>query len=77
MSVSQISSKITESHLSRQAVVYLRQSSPGQVRRNKESQRLQYALKDKAQEWGWEQVEIIDCDLGSSASVGACRKAGI
>ena len=72
----QINSKITESHLSRKAVVYLRQSSPGQVRRNKESQRLQYALKDKAQEWGWKQIEIIDCDLGSSASVGAAERLG-
>ena len=76
MSVSQITSKITETHLSRKAVVYLRQSSPGQVRRNKESQRLQYALKDKAREWGWEQPEIIDCDLGASASVGAAKRPG-
>ncbi len=76
MSVSQLNSKITESHLSRKAVVYLRQSSPGQVRRNKESQRLQYALKDKAREWGWKQIEIIDCDLGASASVGAAERPG-
>ena len=59
MSVSQITSKIDETHLSRKAVVYLRQSSPGQVRRNKESQRLQYALKDKAREWGWERIERV------------------
>ncbi|MBA7514733.1 hypothetical protein ES705_06767 [subsurface metagenome] len=72
----QINSKITESHLRRKAVIYLRQSSPGQVRRNKESQRLQYALKDKAREWGWQQIEIIDCDLGASASVGAAKRLG-
>jgi len=72
----QINGRITESHLSRKAVVYLRQSSPVQVRRNKESQRLQYALKDKAQEWGWKQIEIIDCDLGASASVGAAERLG-
>jgi DNA invertase Pin-like site-specific DNA recombinase len=76
MSVSQISGKITESHLNRKAVVYLRQSSPGQVRRNKESQRLQYALKDKAREWGWQKIEIIECDLGASASVGATERLG-
>jgi len=76
MSISQISDKITETHLCRKAVVYLRQSSPGQVRRNKESQRLQYALKDKAREWGWKQIEIIDCDLGTSASVGAAERPG-
>jgi DNA invertase Pin-like site-specific DNA recombinase len=46
------------------------------VRQNKESQRLQYGLKDKAKEWGWEQIEVIDCDLGSSAGPGASRRIG-
>ena len=76
MSVSQISSKITDSHLSRKAIIYLRQSSSGQVRRNKESQNLQYALKDTARAWGWEHIEIIDSDLGASASVGAGERLG-
>lgn len=69
-------SKITPAHLERKAVVYLRQSSERQVRENKESQRLQYSLADRAREWGWKQVEVIDCDLGSSAAVAAARREG-
>jgi len=76
MSVPQMNSRINESHLCRKAVVYLRQSSMKQVRQNKESQRLQYALKDKALEWGWKEIEVIDFDLGSSASIGAAERAG-
>ena len=68
--------KITASHLERRAVVYLRQSSPGQVRRNTESQRLQYALKDRARALGWCSIQVIDSDLGSSASIGAPRREG-
>ena len=70
------SHKITESHLSRKAVVYLRQSSPGQVKRNTESQRLQYDLTRRARELGWKQVEVIDADLGSSASIAAAVRQG-
>ena len=66
-------SKIKEVHLKRRAAVYIRQSSGRQVLHNQESQRLQYALKAKAVEWGWSDVEIIDCDLGISASVGNKR----
>ena len=73
---SQINTKITEDHLNRKAVIYLRQSSMKQVRQNKESQRLQYALKDKAKEWGWKEIEVIDCDLGRSASIGAAIRVG-
>ena len=39
--------KITSEHLTRRAVVYLRQSSQRQVKDNRESQRLQYALSHK------------------------------
>ena len=69
-------SKITEHHLDRKAVVYLRQSSVKQVRNNKESQRLQYALEDRAKEWGWKAIEVVDHDLGSSATVGAEVRLG-
>ncbi len=65
--------KIRAEHLDRRAVVYLRQSTLKQVRENLESQRLQYALADRARELGWTDVEIIDTDLGSSASVGSIR----
>jgi DNA invertase Pin-like site-specific DNA recombinase len=62
--------------LESKAVVYLRQSSERQVRENKESQRLQYALADRARELGWKEVEIIDSDLASSATIGAPEREG-
>lgn len=76
MSSETISQKITATHLSRRAVVYLRQSSTRQVRENLESQRLQYKLVDRARGLGWKQVEVIDTDLGASASIGAARRVG-
>ena len=62
--------KITPSHLARQAIVYLRQSSAAQVEHNRESTDQQYALADKARELGWpaERVVVIDEDLGLSGS---------
>ena len=76
MSTNRISSKITPAHLSRKAVVYLRQSSEQQVQTNTESQRLQYALVDRAQALGFARVDVIDQDLGLSASVGAKQRPG-
>jgi DNA invertase Pin-like site-specific DNA recombinase len=68
-------SKITASHLSRQAIVYLRQSSPAQVEHNRESTERQYALASKACELGWpkDRVVIIDEDLGLSGSGSVAR----
>lgn len=68
--------KIKESHLNRKAIIYIRQSTERQVQKNTESQRLQYALQDKAKQWGWKDIEIIDSDLGSSAAMGACERRG-
>ena len=68
--------KITPQHLDRRAVIYLRQSSDKQVRENRESQRLQYGLRDRAVALGWTQVEVIDIDLGRSASLGAAQRDG-
>ncbi len=65
--------KITPDHLSRRAVVYVRQSSDQQVRHNLESQRLQYALVDRARALGWTSIDTIDADLGISAGVGTVR----
>ena len=65
--------KITADHLDRKAIVYVRQSSMAQVRGNLESQRLQYALADRARDLGWQEVEVIDTDLGASASVSSAR----
>lgn len=72
----ELNSKITASHLARKAVVYLRQSSLAQVKHNTESQRLQYALKDTAKAYGFSRVEVIDTDLGMSASSGAHTREG-
>ena len=51
--------KIKPEHLARKAIVYLRQSSDKQVRQNKESQLLQYAVAERVRALGWQQVEII------------------
>lgn len=72
----QCSTKVTEAHRSRKAIVYLRQSSPRQRAENLESQRLQYAMADRAQELGFEHIETIDCDLGMSAALGARQREG-
>ena len=58
--------KITADHLARRAYVYIRQSTPDQVKYNLESKRLQYGLADRAREMGWQDVEVIDEDLGLS-----------
>src|ERR1700757_47702 len=63
--------KIKPEHLARKAIVYLRQSSEKQVRQNKESQLLQYAVAERVRALGWKQVEIINSDLGSSAAVAS------
>jgi DNA invertase Pin-like site-specific DNA recombinase len=72
----QYRSKINSGHLDRKAIVYLRQSTEKQVKENQESQRLQYALTDRARDLGFKRVEVIDIDLGSSASLGAARREG-
>jgi DNA invertase Pin-like site-specific DNA recombinase len=54
--------------LRRKAIVYVRQSTPQQVQLNLESQRRQYELVDVARRRGFTDVEIIDDDLGRSAS---------
>jgi DNA invertase Pin-like site-specific DNA recombinase len=59
-------SKITSEHLARQAVVYIRQSTPDQVANNLESKRRQYGLADRTRQLGWNDVAVIDDDLGRS-----------
>lgn len=61
---------VTPAHLSRSAVIYIRQSTPHQVISNQESRRLQYALRQRALDLGWLQgdVLVIDSDLGTSGS---------
>ena len=60
--------KITADHLARRTCVYVRQSTPNQVQHNLESQRRQYALVDRARALGWQDVAVIDDDLGISGS---------
>ena len=64
------SDKITEQHRRLRAIVYVRQSSPGQVQNNHESRALQYALRERAVELGWaaESVSVVDEDLARSGS---------
>jgi len=57
-------------HLDRKAMIYVRQSSPNQVITNKESQRMQYALRERATSFGWHEQDthVIDADLGRSGT---------
>ena len=54
--------------LRRKGVVYVRQSTQSQVQTNLEGQRRQYDLVAEARRQGFAQVEVIDDDLGRSAS---------
>src|ERR1044071_3787082 len=67
---------ITPQHLTRKAIIYIRQSSPHQVLTNQESLRLQYALRERAVELGWrtEEIEIIEGDLGLSGAATHYRE---
>src|SRR5262250_1531272 len=69
------SGKITASHLSRAAVIYVRQSTLAQVERNTESTARQYDLVARAQQLGWPRsaVTVIDEDQGVSAASVAGR----
>jgi DNA invertase Pin-like site-specific DNA recombinase len=65
--------KIGPQHLARKAVLYVRQSSIYQVLHNRESQALQYAMRDRLAQLGWSAIEIVDEDLGRSAAGGTTR----
>src|SRR3954469_1070185 len=71
-----ISELVTARHLSRKAVVYIRQSHPHQVLSNQESLRLQYALRQRACDLGWREadVEVVDVDLGLSGAAAEHRR---
>ena len=68
-----MSEKIQPQHLARKAILYVRQSSPYQVLNNRESQKLQYAMEAHLRTLGWQQVEVIDEDLGRSAGGSVTR----
>src|SRR3972149_3418556 len=66
--------KIAPQHLTRRALVYVRQSTERQVKYNRESRELQYATEQQLKTFGWQRIEIIDDDLAFSASMGARRR---
>lgn len=67
--------KITTAHLHRRAYIYIRQSSPGQVQYNTESQVNQRRMADRAASLGWhtDQIRIISADQALSASAASQR----
>jgi len=66
---------VSQAHLQRKALIYIRQSTPHQVLSNQESLRLQYALQQRAIDLGWRQqdIEIIDADLGMTGASASHR----
>ena len=70
-----MSDKIHPNHLARKAILYVRQSSAYQVNHNLESQRLQYAMRERLVQLGWHEIEIVDEDLGRSAA-GLVTRSG-
>ena len=70
-----MSDKILAQHVTRKAVLYVRQSSQHQVLHNQESQRLQYAMRQRLELFGWEEIEVVDEDLGRSAA-GSVERSG-
>ena len=69
-------SKVTAAQLSRQALLYIRQSSLKQVIHNTESAIRQYDLRGKAIALGWrdDQITVIDIDQGRSGASAADRE---
>lgn len=67
--------KIRPCHLERKAILYVRQSSAHQVLHNRESGALQYGMRDRLMALGFNEIEIIDDDLGRSAA-GGVQRAG-
>jgi len=68
--------RITTAHRAKFCYVYVRQSSPGQVRHHQESTQLQYRLVERAVMFGWprERVRVIDDDLGKSGVASSDRR---
>jgi DNA invertase Pin-like site-specific DNA recombinase len=70
-----LSPKVEARHLRLRAIVYVRQSTPRQVRANPESTRRQYGLAERARQMGWAaaQIEVVDEDLGLSGASSQAR----
>jgi DNA invertase Pin-like site-specific DNA recombinase len=69
-------SKVTAAHLSRRALLYVRQSSLKQVIHNTESAIRQYDLRGKATALGWaaDQITVTGIDQGQSGASAADRE---
>jgi DNA invertase Pin-like site-specific DNA recombinase len=67
--------KIQQHHLERWAIIYVRQSSPQQLLRHKESARVQAALQLRAQQWGWpdDRILVLNGDQGRSGTTTVGR----
>ncbi len=68
--------KIQSFHQQKMALIYLRQSTMHQVMHNQESTNRQYALEQKALQYGWDptRIRIMDGDLGQSGSSTSKRE---
>src|SRR5437867_5292678 len=62
-------------HLSRKAVISMRQSTGHHVLTNTESHQLQHAMREHARHLGWpaERIEVVETDWGRSAQSTAGR----
>jgi DNA invertase Pin-like site-specific DNA recombinase len=67
--------KIRTEHRQRLAIVYIRQSSPGQVKNHPESYRVQKRLVKRAAELGWaaDRIRVVEGDQAESASLPGNR----
>jgi len=67
--------QIADRHLRRRAVVYVRQSSPEQVRANIGSAAVQRDLVQRLAAWGWQSsmIDLLDDDLGITGSRAGAR----
>jgi DNA invertase Pin-like site-specific DNA recombinase len=67
--------KISDDHRRKPAYIYLRQSTPGQVRHHQESTERQYAFREKAIDLGWSEgtIRILDRDLGKTGTETTAR----
>lgn len=67
---------VTPEHLKRHAIIYVRQSTPQQAMANRESLELQYALRNRASQYGWpdNRIEVIDADVGLTGSTTTGRQ---
>ena len=67
---------ITPQHLTRKAVIYIRQSSTQQVRNHQESRERQYALVERAVTLGWTPETIDTIDEKTKAAQAPAQRTG-